>query len=133
MVHYVFLWLKQEGMFTFQIILDRLPLPEQAFMGYWTIGQSRSGMQKLLCPAETHHIDIKVDIISSLKYWIFFYYSKERVKIFSGRSRRHIFLYDAHLQGMYWDFQWTAQGLILINNLHKQNRKTTHWIGVHIH
>lgn len=59
---------KQEGMFTFQILLDRLPLPEQTFMGYWTVGQSRDGMQKLLCPAETDHIDIKVDIISSLKY-----------------------------------------------------------------
>lgn len=61
--------LETEEMFTFQIILDRLPLPEQTFMGYWTIGQSRNGMQKLLCPTETHHIDIKVDIIiSSLEY-----------------------------------------------------------------
>lgn len=60
---------KQEEMLTFQIILARLPLPEQTFLGYWTVGQSRSGIQKLLCPAETHHIDIKVDIIiSSLKY-----------------------------------------------------------------
>ncbi|XP_053521402.1 von Willebrand factor A domain-containing protein 8 isoform X1 [Artibeus jamaicensis] len=40
-------------------LAKELPLPEQTFMGYWTIGQSRSGMQKLLCPAETHHIDIK--------------------------------------------------------------------------
>lgn len=69
---------KQEEMFTFQIILARLPLPEQTFMGYWTIGQSRNGIQKLLCPTETHHIDIKVDtIISLLKCWmlqIFLYF-----------------------------------------------------------
>lgn len=52
-------------MFTFQIIPDRLPLPEQTFMGYWTFGQSRDGTQRLLCPAETRHIDVKVDIIRS--------------------------------------------------------------------
>nr|XP_005585792.1 PREDICTED: von Willebrand factor A domain-containing protein 8 isoform X1 [Macaca fascicularis] len=40
-------------------LAKELPLPEQTFMGYWTIGQARSGMQKLLCPVETHHIDIK--------------------------------------------------------------------------
>ncbi|DAA24031.1 TPA: hypothetical protein BOS_12463 [Bos taurus] len=40
-------------------LAKELPLPEQTFMGYWTIGQSRNGMQKLLCPAETHHIDVK--------------------------------------------------------------------------
>ncbi|XP_015414935.1 PREDICTED: von Willebrand factor A domain-containing protein 8 [Myotis davidii] len=40
-------------------LAKELPLPEQTFMGYWTVGQSRDGMQKLLCPAETHHIDIK--------------------------------------------------------------------------
>ncbi|XP_012578723.1 PREDICTED: von Willebrand factor A domain-containing protein 8 isoform X2 [Condylura cristata] len=40
-------------------LAKELPLPEQTFMGYWTIGQSRSGMQKLLCPAETDHIVVK--------------------------------------------------------------------------
>ncbi|XP_039733143.1 von Willebrand factor A domain-containing protein 8 isoform X4 [Pteropus medius] len=40
-------------------LAKELPLPEQTFMGHWTIGQSRNGTQKLLCPAETHHIDIK--------------------------------------------------------------------------
>ncbi|XP_036788326.2 von Willebrand factor A domain-containing protein 8 isoform X2 [Manis pentadactyla] len=40
-------------------LAKELPLPEQTFMGYWIIGQSRNGMQKLLCPAETHQIDIK--------------------------------------------------------------------------
>ncbi|XP_069882793.1 von Willebrand factor A domain-containing protein 8 isoform X1 [Dipodomys merriami] len=40
-------------------LAKELPLPDQTFMGYWTIGQARNGMQKLLCPAETHHIDIK--------------------------------------------------------------------------
>lgn len=61
---------RQQEVFTFHILLDRLPLPEQTFMGHWTIGQSRNGTEKLLCPAETHHIDIKVDLItSSLNYW----------------------------------------------------------------
>nr|XP_031540570.1 von Willebrand factor A domain-containing protein 8 [Vicugna pacos] len=40
-------------------LAKELPLPEQTFVGYWTIGQSRNGMQKLLCPAETRHIDVK--------------------------------------------------------------------------
>ncbi|XP_077014477.1 von Willebrand factor A domain-containing protein 8 isoform X2 [Tamandua tetradactyla] len=40
-------------------LAKELPLPEHTFMGYWTIGQSRNGMQKLLCPAETHRIDVK--------------------------------------------------------------------------
>ncbi|XP_042541330.1 von Willebrand factor A domain-containing protein 8 isoform X2 [Dipodomys spectabilis] len=40
-------------------LAKELPLPDQTFMGYWTIGQARNGIQKLLCPAETHHIDIK--------------------------------------------------------------------------
>ncbi|XP_054993034.1 von Willebrand factor A domain-containing protein 8 [Sorex araneus] len=40
-------------------LAKELPLPEQTFLGYWTIGQSRNGMQKLLCPAETDHIGIK--------------------------------------------------------------------------
>lgn len=49
-------------MSTSQIIFDRLPLPKQTFVGYWTVGQATTGMQKLLCPAETQLIDIKVDI-----------------------------------------------------------------------
>lgn len=66
---WVFPVTRKQEMFTFQIILDRLPLPEQTFMGFWTFGQSRNGMQKLLCPAVTRHIDVKVDtIISSFKY-----------------------------------------------------------------
>ncbi|XP_030874342.1 von Willebrand factor A domain-containing protein 8 [Leptonychotes weddellii] len=40
-------------------LAKELPLPEPTFVGYWTIGQSRNGIQKLLCPAETHHIDVK--------------------------------------------------------------------------
>uniref|UniRef100_A0A667G105 von Willebrand factor A domain-containing protein 8 n=1 Tax=Lynx canadensis TaxID=61383 RepID=A0A667G105_LYNCA len=40
-------------------LAKELPLPEQTFMGFWTFGQSRNGMQKLLCPAVTHHIDVK--------------------------------------------------------------------------
>ncbi|XP_060050736.1 von Willebrand factor A domain-containing protein 8 isoform X2 [Erinaceus europaeus] len=40
-------------------LAKELPLPEQSFMGYWTIGQSRNGTQKLLCPAETDQISVK--------------------------------------------------------------------------
>ncbi|XP_036613372.1 von Willebrand factor A domain-containing protein 8 [Trichosurus vulpecula] len=40
-------------------LAKELPLPEQTFMGYWTINQPKNGMQKLLSPAETHLIDIK--------------------------------------------------------------------------
>ncbi|XP_068924755.1 von Willebrand factor A domain-containing protein 8 isoform X2 [Petaurus breviceps papuanus] len=40
-------------------LAKELPLPEQTFMGYWTISQPKNGMQKLLSPAETHLIDIK--------------------------------------------------------------------------
>nr|XP_020145940.1 von Willebrand factor A domain-containing protein 8-like [Microcebus murinus] len=36
-------------------------------MGYWTIGQARSGMQKLLCPAETHHVDIKGPVLINIQ------------------------------------------------------------------
>ncbi|XP_036084810.1 von Willebrand factor A domain-containing protein 8 isoform X2 [Rousettus aegyptiacus] len=44
-----------------------LPLPEQTFMGHWTIGQSRNGTEKLLCPAETHHIDIKGPVLMNIQ------------------------------------------------------------------
>ncbi|KAM6177939.1 von Willebrand factor A domain-containing protein 8 [Rhynchocyon petersi] len=48
-------------------LAKELPLPEQTFMGYWTIGQSRNGMQKLLCPAETHHIEIKGPVLINVQ------------------------------------------------------------------
>ncbi|XP_047408351.1 von Willebrand factor A domain-containing protein 8 [Sciurus carolinensis] len=48
-------------------LAKELPLPEQTFMGYWTIGQARNGMQKLLCPAETHHIDIKGPVFMNIQ------------------------------------------------------------------
>jgi hypothetical protein len=32
-------------------------------MGYWIVGQTGNGMQKVLCPAETNHVDIKVVIL----------------------------------------------------------------------
>uniref|UniRef100_A0A8C8YHY0 von Willebrand factor A domain-containing protein 8 n=1 Tax=Prolemur simus TaxID=1328070 RepID=A0A8C8YHY0_PROSS len=48
-------------------LAKELPLPEQTFMGYWTIGQARSGMQKLLCPAETHHVDIKGPVLINVQ------------------------------------------------------------------
>uniref|UniRef100_A0A287D016 von Willebrand factor A domain-containing protein 8 n=1 Tax=Ictidomys tridecemlineatus TaxID=43179 RepID=A0A287D016_ICTTR len=48
-------------------LAKELPLPEQTFMGYWTIGQARNGMQKLLCPAETHQIDIKGPVFMNIQ------------------------------------------------------------------
>ncbi|XP_006837671.1 PREDICTED: von Willebrand factor A domain-containing protein 8-like [Chrysochloris asiatica] len=48
-------------------LAKELPLPEQTFMGYWTIGQSRNGTQKLLCPAETHRIDIKGPVLINIQ------------------------------------------------------------------
>ncbi|XP_003412650.2 von Willebrand factor A domain-containing protein 8 isoform X2 [Loxodonta africana] len=48
-------------------LAKELPLPEQTFMGYWTTGQSRSGMQKFLCPAETRHIDIKGPVLINIQ------------------------------------------------------------------
>ncbi|MBZ3884085.1 von Willebrand factor A domain-containing protein 8 [Sciurus carolinensis] len=48
-------------------LAKELPLPEQTFMGYWMIGQARNGMQKLLCPAETHHIDIKGPVFMNIQ------------------------------------------------------------------
>ncbi|XP_062958245.1 von Willebrand factor A domain-containing protein 8 isoform X3 [Cynocephalus volans] len=48
-------------------LAKELPLPEQTFMGYWTTGQARNGMQKLFCPAETHHIDIKGPVLINIQ------------------------------------------------------------------
>uniref|UniRef100_A0A8C9PJU6 von Willebrand factor A domain-containing protein 8 n=1 Tax=Spermophilus dauricus TaxID=99837 RepID=A0A8C9PJU6_SPEDA len=48
-------------------LAKELPLPEQTFVGYWTIGQARNGMQKLLCPAETHQIDIKGPVFMNIQ------------------------------------------------------------------
>uniref|UniRef100_A0A8C4W504 von Willebrand factor A domain containing 8 n=1 Tax=Gopherus evgoodei TaxID=1825980 RepID=A0A8C4W504_9SAUR len=39
--------------------LHRLPLPDHKFMGYWRINQSGNAQQKLLCPTETHQLNIK--------------------------------------------------------------------------
>ncbi|XP_050802815.1 von Willebrand factor A domain-containing protein 8 isoform X5 [Gopherus flavomarginatus] len=39
--------------------LHRLPLPDHKFMGYWRISQSGNAQQKLLCPTETHQLNIK--------------------------------------------------------------------------
>ncbi|KAM6179532.1 von Willebrand factor A domain-containing protein 8 [Erethizon dorsatum] len=48
-------------------LAKELPLPEQTFMGYWTTGHARDGMQKLLCPAETHLIDIKGPVLINIQ------------------------------------------------------------------
>ncbi|KAG7233755.1 hypothetical protein INR49_006614 [Caranx melampygus] len=37
----------------------QLPLPEVKMTGYWTINQGGNARRKLLCPTETHPIDIK--------------------------------------------------------------------------
>ncbi|XP_075419136.1 von Willebrand factor A domain-containing protein 8 [Tenrec ecaudatus] len=48
-------------------LAKQLPLPDQTFMGYWTTGHSGNGMQKLLCPVETHHIDAKGPVTLSIQ------------------------------------------------------------------
>ncbi|KAM9851049.1 von Willebrand factor A domain-containing protein 8 [Aulostomus maculatus] len=40
-------------------LAKELPLPEVKMTGYWTINQGGNARRKLLCPTETHHIDIK--------------------------------------------------------------------------
>uniref|UniRef100_A0A4W6D9E4 von Willebrand factor A domain-containing protein 8 n=1 Tax=Lates calcarifer TaxID=8187 RepID=A0A4W6D9E4_LATCA len=40
-------------------LAKELPLPEVKMTGYWTINQGGNARRKLLCPTETHSIDIK--------------------------------------------------------------------------
>ncbi|XP_060909628.1 von Willebrand factor A domain-containing protein 8 [Labrus mixtus] len=40
-------------------LAKELPLPEARMTGYWTINQGVNARRKLLCPTETHTIDIK--------------------------------------------------------------------------
>uniref|UniRef100_A0A674IG47 von Willebrand factor A domain-containing protein 8 n=1 Tax=Terrapene triunguis TaxID=2587831 RepID=A0A674IG47_9SAUR len=40
-------------------LAKELPLPDHKFMGYWRINQSGNARQKLLCPTETHQLNIK--------------------------------------------------------------------------
>ncbi|CAG5865389.1 unnamed protein product [Menidia menidia] len=40
-------------------LAKELPLPEARMTGYWTINQGGNARRKLLCPTETHPIDIK--------------------------------------------------------------------------
>ncbi|XP_073701902.1 von Willebrand factor A domain-containing protein 8 [Garra rufa] len=40
-------------------LAKELPLPDCKMAGYWTISQSGSTRRKLLCPTESHRIDIK--------------------------------------------------------------------------
>lgn len=40
-------------------LAKELPLPEVKMTGYWTINQGGNARRKLLCPTETHPIDIK--------------------------------------------------------------------------
>ncbi|TMS06972.1 von Willebrand factor A domain-containing protein 8 [Larimichthys crocea] len=40
-------------------LAKELPLPEVKMTGYWTTNQGGNARRKLLCPTETHHIDIK--------------------------------------------------------------------------
>ncbi|XP_041807194.1 von Willebrand factor A domain-containing protein 8 [Chelmon rostratus] len=40
-------------------LAKELPLPEAKMTGYWTINQGGNARRKLLCPTETHPIDIK--------------------------------------------------------------------------
>ncbi|XP_013855455.1 von Willebrand factor A domain-containing protein 8 [Austrofundulus limnaeus] len=40
-------------------LAKELPLPEVRMTGYWTLNQSGNARRKLLCPTETHPVDIK--------------------------------------------------------------------------
>ncbi|KAJ8349982.1 hypothetical protein SKAU_G00251120 [Synaphobranchus kaupii] len=40
-------------------LAKELALPEHRMMGYWTINQAGNARRKLLCPTESHRIDIK--------------------------------------------------------------------------
>ncbi|XP_077393200.1 von Willebrand factor A domain-containing protein 8 isoform X1 [Festucalex cinctus] len=40
-------------------LAKELPLPEAKMTGFWTINQQGNARRKLLCPSETHHIDVK--------------------------------------------------------------------------
>ncbi|MEJ1280537.1 von Willebrand factor A domain containing 8 [Cricetulus griseus] len=48
-------------------LAKELPLPEQTFMGYWITGQAGNGMQKILCPVQTSHIDIKGPVLANIE------------------------------------------------------------------
>ncbi|GAB1299118.1 von Willebrand factor A domain-containing protein 8 [Apodemus speciosus] len=48
-------------------LAKEFPLPEKTFMGYWIIGQMGNGTQKVLCPVETHHIDIKGPVLVNME------------------------------------------------------------------
>ncbi|XP_058526672.1 von Willebrand factor A domain-containing protein 8 [Ochotona princeps] len=48
-------------------LAKEFPLPKQTFVGYWTVGQATTGMQKLLCPAETQLIDIKGPVVVNIQ------------------------------------------------------------------
>ncbi|XP_038618052.1 von Willebrand factor A domain-containing protein 8 isoform X1 [Tachyglossus aculeatus] len=54
-------------------LAKELPLPDQTFMGYWTIDHSENGKQNLLSPAETRRVDIKGPV-----YLVFQNYPVER-------------------------------------------------------
>ncbi|XP_053164187.1 von Willebrand factor A domain-containing protein 8 isoform X2 [Hemicordylus capensis] len=40
-------------------LAKELPLPDPKFMGYWKVNQLGNARRKLLCPTETHRIDVK--------------------------------------------------------------------------
>lgn len=40
-------------------LAKELPLPDASFVGHWTITQTGNARRKLLCPTETHQINIK--------------------------------------------------------------------------
>lgn len=54
--------------FLYQVVVTiwpltfRLPLPEAKMTGHWTINHGINARRKLLCPTESHPIDIKVII-----------------------------------------------------------------------
>lgn len=58
---------------TLRPLPSRLPLPEVKMTGYWTINQGGNARRKMLCPTETHLIDIKVTDCQTAvgrRFWI---------------------------------------------------------------
>lgn len=43
------------------VVVPRLPLPQMELSGHWTINHGGGDARKLLCPAEKHPAEIKVN------------------------------------------------------------------------
>uniref|UniRef100_A0ABM5FZN6 von Willebrand factor A domain-containing protein 8 n=1 Tax=Pogona vitticeps TaxID=103695 RepID=A0ABM5FZN6_9SAUR len=51
-------------------LAKELPLPSPKFMGYWKVSLLGNARRKLLCPTETHHIDVKGPIYLNVQEFL---------------------------------------------------------------